>query len=66
MLPAEAQTVGGNVAVNDFFEARFIDRNFAGLQRLNFFRIVIDADDVVTDIGKTGASNKADITGTND
>src|SRR5207237_1328385 len=59
---AKTEAMGGDIAVNDFFEARFINGDFAGLQRLDFFWIIIDADDVVTDIGKTGASNKADVT----
>jgi hypothetical protein len=51
--------------MHDFLEAGFVDRNFASLERFDFPRVVIDADDIVTDIGETGARDEANITGTN-
>ena len=52
--------------MNDFLEAGFVDGNLARLERLDFSRIVIDADDVVADVGKTGAGDETDITGADD
>ena len=52
--------------MHDFFETRLVDRHFARLQRLDFARIVIDADDVVADVGKAGAGDETDITGADD
>jgi hypothetical protein len=36
------------------------------LQLLDFLRVVIDAYDVVPDIGETGTRHQANITGTDD
>jgi hypothetical protein len=55
----------GNVAMHDFLETGFVDRNLAGLERIHFPRIVIDADNIVTHVSKTGARDEANITGTN-
>ena len=66
MLPVKRKPMGGNVAMDDFFQARLVDRNLAGLKRLDLARVVIDADDVVADIGKTGAGDETDVTGTDD
>ena len=52
--------------MNEFFEARLVDRHLARLERFDFARIVIDADDVVADVGKAGAGDETDITGTDD
>ncbi len=47
--------------MDDFFETGFVNGNFAGLQRSDFARIVIDADDVMAHIGKTGAGDEANV-----
>jgi hypothetical protein len=52
--------------MNDFFKARFIDWYLAALELLNLLHVVVDAYDVVPDVGETGASHKANITGTDD
>ena len=62
----EAQPLRGDIAVNDFLEARLVDRHLAGLERFDFARIVIDADDVVADVGEASARDETDITGTDD
>ena len=49
-----------------FLQAGFVDRHFSGLQDVDFARIVVDAQNVVTDVGKASSGNKADVTGTND
>ena len=62
----ETQPVRRNIAVDYFFKPRFIDWHFAGLELLYFLRVVIDANDIMSDIGETGARHQADITGTDD
>jgi hypothetical protein len=54
----------GNVAMHDFLEPGLVDGDLAGLERFHFARIVIDANNVVADIGKAGARDEANITGT--
>src|SRR5438067_1370768 len=63
---AETQPVRGHIPVDDFLEARLVDRDFPGLERFHFAQVVVDADDVVADVGKTSAGHETDITGTND
>ena len=41
-----------------------MDWAFAPLERCNFVLIVIDQEDLMSQLGKTGARNKADITRT--
>ena len=62
----EPQALGGDVAVDEFLQAGLVDRDLAGLQRIDFALVVIDADDVMADFRETSAGNKADVAGTND
>ena len=59
---AEAQPLGGNVAMHDLFQAGFVNRHLALLERFDFAGVVIDADDIMTDVGETGARDEADVT----
>ena len=52
-----------DVAVNYFFQSRFVDRYLAGFELFYFFVVVIDANDMMTDIGETGACHQADVSG---
>ena len=52
--------------MDHFLETGFVDRHFASLQRFDFPRVVIDADNVVADVGEASAGDKTDVTGTND
>ena len=52
--------------MDDFFEAGLVDRDLALPERLDFALVVIDADDVVADVGEAGAGDEADITGADD
>lgn len=54
-----------NVAMDYFFESGFVNRNLTSLQCLNLARVVIDTDDMMTDVGKTRAGDKANVSGTN-
>jgi hypothetical protein len=48
--------------MNNFLEARFENWNAASLERLDLSRIVIDANDIVADIGETRAGDEANVT----
>src|ERR1043166_2476062 len=65
-VSAKAQTTRGNVAMDHLFETGFVDWDLARLERLDLAWVVINADDVVANIRKTGARNQTDITGTDD
>src|SRR5450432_3697243 len=55
-----------NISLNDFFQSGFVDGHLARLKRFYLSRIVIDADDVVSDVGKAGPGDETDITGADD
>ena len=55
------QTVRGNVAMDNFFQAGLIDGKAPGLEGFNFFLIVVYANDIVTDVGKTCPRDKANV-----
>src|SRR5262249_30779353 len=63
---AKMQSVGRHIAVNDFLKPWFVDRNSSGFKRFDFRLIVIDANDVVADVGKAYPGNQPHITGTDD
>ena len=52
-----------DVAVNDFFQSRFVDRYLAGFELFHFFGVVIDANDMMADVSETGACHQADVSG---
>ena len=52
--------------MNYFFKSRFIDRHLASLQLFDLLRVVIDAKDIMADIGETGARYKANVTRADD
>jgi hypothetical protein len=39
-----------------------VDRNYAASQQIDLARVNIDADDMITGIGKTGPRDEADVT----
>ena len=53
----------GDVAVNYFFQSRFVNRHLTRFQLFHFFCVVIDANDVMTYIGEASARNQADVSG---
>ena len=55
-----------HIAMNDFFKPGFINWHLAGLQLPDFLRVIIDAYDVMPDVGETGTGHEANITGTDD
>jgi len=60
------QTVRGNIAMDNFFQAGLIDWNAPGLEGFNFFLIIVYANDVVADVGKTCSRDKPNVTRTDD
>ena len=52
-----------HIGRHEIGEARLEDRDFAALERRDPARILVDAGDVMTEIGETSARDKADITG---
>jgi hypothetical protein len=47
--------------VNEILEPRFIDRHLAGPERLDFPRVVVNADYVMANFGKTCAGDESNI-----
>src|SRR5439155_13325786 len=58
---AELQPPLADVAIDDLVEARLVDRDFSLLQRLDFFCVDVDADDIVAEISEACAGNQADV-----
>ena len=54
--PALAHVLGHEIA-----QPRLEDRDLAAVQRLDLGRVLVDAADVVAEIGKAGAGDQADI-----
>src|SRR5215510_10648804 len=54
-----------SIAADDFLQPWLIDRHPAGTKRPDLCTVFVDADDVVAAFGKTGAGDKADVTGSN-
>ena len=48
------------------FKAGLVDWHMAGVERVYFFLIYIDADNLVSNIGKTGPGDKTDVTTSKD
>src|SRR5207237_10405478 len=55
----ETQPMRRHIAMNDFFKPGFINWHLAGLQLLDFLRVIIDSYDVMPDIGETGNGHQA-------
>ena len=60
-IGGELQAAGLTIGCDDFVQARFEDRNLARFQPRDLGSVDIDADDIVADLGKTGAGHQADI-----
>src|SRR6516225_4626999 len=60
----ETQPARRDIPMNYFFKPRLINRHLTGLQLFDLLCVVIDANDVMANIGETGAGNEANVTGT--
>src|ERR1019366_2079977 len=56
----ELEPSRSNILFDEFFQTGFVNRDATGLKRFDLGRVIIHADDVVTDFRKTGARDKAD------
>jgi len=52
--------------MNYFFKSGFINRDLTGLQLFDLLCVVIDASNIMANIGETGAGHQANVTGTDD
>ena len=52
-----------HIASDEIGETRLVDRNFTPLQRRNLLLIIIDTDNMVSEIGKTRPRHQPDIAG---
>ena len=59
----EAQPPGLHVGGDQIVEARLVDRHLAALERRDLAGVLVDAGDVMAEIGKAGPGNEADIAG---
>ena len=62
----EAQPLGRNITMDEFFESGFVNWNFACAQSFDLSGIIVDASNVMANFGKTGAGNKTDVPRTDD
>ncbi|MCY1362309.1 hypothetical protein D9M69_490200 [compost metagenome] len=65
-VAGEAQAAGRVVARDEFFQARFVDGDFAGVEHLDLGGVKIQAKDIVAELGQTGAGDQAYIATTDD
>ena len=52
--------------LHEFLQARFVNRDAAGLKQFDLGRVVVHADDVMADLGETGTGDQADVAGADD
>src|SRR3546814_10709871 len=57
----EGQPACRHVGCDKIVEARLIDRDLAGIQRLNLRTVLVDAYDFMAEIGKAGSGYKPHI-----
>ena len=62
-IGGEAQPPRAHVGGDQIVEAGLVDRHLAALQRRDLAGVLVDAGDVVAEIGKAGPGNEADIAG---
>ena len=60
---AECQPAGPDIIRDQAIQPRLIDRDFALLQGVNPGHVLINADDMRPELGKTGAGHQANIAG---
>src|SRR6185295_19635938 len=54
------------IARDDLAEARLVDRKLAARERRDLVRVLVDADDVMPEVGKARPADEADIAGADD
>ena len=58
---SKAQPARGNVAMNHFLQPGFVDRYVAAPQRVDLSLIVVNADNIMANIGEASTSHQTDI-----
>jgi hypothetical protein len=58
---SKAQPARGNVAMNHFLQAGFVDRYMTALQRVDLSLVVVNADNIMANIGEASTRHQADI-----
>ena len=61
----EPQTAVASVPMNQFGQARLVDRHFAAFKHRDLRRDLVHADDVVAALRQASAGHQADVTGSN-
>ena len=54
-IGGEGEAAGAGIAAHQFFEPGLIDRHFASLEPRDLARILVDADNIMAEIGEAGA-----------
>ena len=62
-LGGEGEPPAATLLRDQLVEAGLVDRHLAALERRDLVGVLVDADDVMAEIGKAGAGNEADIAG---
>src|SRR5262249_60553077 len=62
----ERQTAVTHVARDHFLEAGLVDGEATGAQRVDLVNQVVDADDLVAEVGEDGTSHKSNVTSAHD
>src|SRR5665213_2919378 len=62
----EGKPSDGDIFLDEFFQAGFVNGNATGLEHFYFGRVIVHADDMVADLGKTGSRDQSNIAGAND
>ena len=57
----EFKPPGGDIFLYEIFESGFVNRDAAGLEQFDFRRVVVHANDMVADLGKTGSRDQTDV-----
>ncbi len=60
------QPAGSGVALDERFEPRLVNRNFAAFEQGDFCGIDVEAHHVVAEFGETCAGNEPDVAGADD
>ena len=61
----EVKPAGGDIAADHLEQPGLMDRDVAAHEDTDLFGIHIDADNVIANLGQTGATDQTDITGSN-
>ena len=61
VVEGEPQASGLEVLNDDFFEARFVDRQLAATEPLHFARVNVDAHDLIAQLREAGGGDEPNV-----